>query len=155
MANRKLSATERFVSKYRVNPVTECWEWTASRNHKGYGFFWTGARVGVAHRVSYELHRGEIPDGLLVMHKCDNRRCVNPEHLLVGSYADNALDAHAKGRGVIGTTHGMSKLSPDGVREIRRMRASRVQLHDIAKRFGVTKSCIWSVLTGQTWGHVK
>lgn len=89
---------ERFWGK--VKKGEGCWEWQGSINTTGYGQIYLGAgrRRSVTHRVSYELAKGPIPDGLVVMHSCDNPRCVNPDHLSVGTHADNAADRDAKGR---------------------------------------------------------
>ena len=96
----------------RVKPsqdTSECWPWqgTVNASH-GYGECSIGSRGSItrwrAHRLSYTLHHGEIPEGLVVMHACDNRRCVNPAHLSVGTLRDNAIDAATKGRIVNGNT---------------------------------------------------
>lgn len=75
-----------------------CWEWMAGKEGQGYGCFWFRRKQDKSHRVSWILHQGEIPKGLYVLHKCDNRRCVNPDHLFLGSLRDNIADRHTKGR---------------------------------------------------------
>lgn len=98
MAKQKLPIEQRFVSKYIINEVTECWEWQASVNNIGYGFIRDGKKMRTAHRVSHELYIGEIPEGSVVCHSCDNPKCVNPDHLWTGSMKDNHTDMVSKGR---------------------------------------------------------
>ena len=90
------SVEDRFLNK--VNKTNSCWLWTASKNNSGYGEFNLNKKMVKAHRVSWLLTFGEIPEGMCCLHKCDVRECVNPEHLFLGSNADNMADKKAKGR---------------------------------------------------------
>ena len=117
---------ERFFAK--VNKTDTCWLWTACLNFpNGYGLFSIPKQHGksiTSHRLSYIIHKGEIPEGMLVCHTCDVKQCVNPDHLFVGSYADNNHDCIAKGRqgyhGCPGEKNGKARLKVEQVLEIRR-----------------------------------
>lgn len=87
---------ERFWSK--VDKSGDCWEWVGYLNEKGYGKFRLNNKLQRAHRISYALKYGAIPEGMLVCHRCDNPKCVNPEHLFIGTTTDNARDSISKGR---------------------------------------------------------
>lgn len=88
---------ERFMDKIELIPFHECWEWISNINSSGYGTIWDNSSQ-LAHRVAWRLFKGEIPDGMMVLHHCDNRACVNPGHLFVGDAVDNTWDMLSKGR---------------------------------------------------------
>lgn len=157
-----------FWSKVSVGGTDDCWEWQASLNNKGYGRFMCGLKWQHkgqgAHRVSYVLAHGEIPDDRpVIMHICDNPRCVNPNHLVAGTMGENAIDRDSKGRGPQqtgkmfhgrGEQNGMSKLTDDLVREIRRRCASGETGRSIATDLGISFSLVSQVKKRQIWKHV-
>lgn len=152
------SLRERFFRKIRKTDT--CWIWVGNTRGNGYGVIQEGGRGSPsksAHRVSYELHKGIIPEGMVVMHSCDNPSCVNPDHLSVGTYAENTQDMIRKGRkrtvSPLGEGNGKAKLNSDLVRYIRkRPELSHVAL---ANELGLSANCIRGVRTGRTWSHVK
>ena len=141
---------ERFVSP---EPNTGCWLWTGAHDASGYGHFGVASSTpNRAHRVAYRLYCGEIPPGAIVRHKCDTPACVNPNHLLLGSSADNASDRSERGRTAVGERNGKSKLTPELVRKIRGM--TNLSERAIAAQIGVHRGAVSAVLSGRTWGHV-
>jgi hypothetical protein len=149
---------EKFWSK--VDKTDVCWNWTASTNGNGYGQFKVSrTRKNItAHRMSYVLHHGQIPDGLWVLHKCDNRKCVNPDHLFLGDAAANVHDMDAKGRRVVadfkGSKNGRAVLNEEAIAKIRLLYGT-VKRAELCKLFGVGKSQIHRIATGQQWASVK
>lgn len=131
-----------------------CWEWTGKIGPNGYGVLTDGKRGYAAHRVSYELHNGPIPDGKMILHSCDNRRCVNPYHLRIGSHAENMLDRQMRLRTPRGRKIPNAKLTENEVREIRLASAQGSNDRILAERYGVTRSAIWGVVARKTWKHV-
>lgn len=132
---------KRFWSKVRKSNKNECWEWESSKDTGGYGCFWLNGGSRIAHRVAYKLTVGEIPNGLCVLHICDNRACVNPAHLYLGNHADNMADMERRERGnhPAAEQHGMAKLSWKGVGEIRKLGASGMySLAEIGRKFNIS-----------------
>lgn len=165
------SAEERFW-KY-VHKTDTCWLWTAHKNRKGYGGFGVNGRSGEAHRFSWVLHFGPIPDGLCVLHNCpggDNPSCVRPDHLFLGTKADNCRDRHAKGRDACGDRSGprihrdqmprgeqinTAKLTAVQVQEIRRRYAAGgINMTELAALYGVDKTNVRHIVRRLTWRHV-
>lgn len=143
---------DRLRSKTKIDRITGCWEWTASKTSSGYGKIFVTGKLRGAHRVSYELHHGPIQDGMRVLHRCDNPACINPEHLFLGSDADNVADMISKGRQQKGSRHYKSKLSENDVLAIRSTKNKTNQ--NLAEQFGVTAATISFVRAGKIWKHV-
>ncbi len=136
--------------------ITEsgCHLWTASLNNKGYGSFRLKKRTKLAHRVAWEQRNGPIPDGLYVCHKCDTPSCVNPDHMFLGTPADNMRDAANKGRIPYGEAHHNAKLNDQNVRAIREMRSAGMTQSAIGARIGVSQTVVGDVLAGSIWARV-
>lgn len=152
-----MNTENRFWSKVSIRTVEECWEWKgclSKGNRGGYGEFKHNGRVYKSHRMAWMLINGEIPDGLLVCHKCDNRKCCNPNHLFLGTVQDNNLDRNTKGRtgSSKGESHPLHKLSTQDVLEIQNSSLSQRKLASI---YGVGQSHIQRVKTKQVWKHVS
>jgi hypothetical protein len=135
---------DRLMSRVSVTP-SGCWEWTGYANTTGYGQIGAGGgtkRLIGTHRASWLVHRGDIPDGMFVCHHCDNRLCVRPDHLFLGTAADNSADAVAKGRarGAEGLRNANAKLTDEQVRDIRARIASGEALTHVADAFGITSA---------------
>lgn len=151
---RRRAAEVRFWEK--VQKTESCWLWTASTAIKGHGHLRIdGALVG-AHRFSWELHHGPIPDGLFVCHTCDNPPCVNPAHLFLGTSADNATDMVAKGRGksARGAEHYHTTFTEETVRLIRARAAAGETNRALAAEFGVSRHGIYAIVHRKSWKHV-
>jgi hypothetical protein len=129
----------------------ECWEWQSTIKKNGYGSFWFNGKADRAHRVSYILSNGPIPDGLLVRHACDNKRCVNPSHLLLGDVLDNARDAVERDRVAFGSGNGNAKLTERQVVEIRQRVANGETQAEMARVFNVSSSAIQFIIAGRNW----
>lgn len=133
---------------------TECWEWIASVAKNGYGEFNINRRSHGSHRVAWELTVGPIPSGLWVLHQCDNRKCVNPDHLFLGTVTDNNKDKIKKGRSNRGEKHGHAKLTAKDVVDIRIKVDSGITQTAIAKIYGVDPSTISYICNNKTWSFV-
>jgi hypothetical protein len=144
----RMSLSEKFADKFIPEPMSGCWLWHGAAFVAGYGYIIHEGRKRPAHRVSYELHNGPIPDGMLVRHTCDNKACVNPQHLLAGTSQDNSDDCVRRGRIARNEACGRCKLSNVQVAEIRRRRANGELLVPLAKEFGVTHAQIRVISLG-------
>lgn len=163
------SLEERFWEKV-IKPSEEaCWGWRATKNNKGYGMIRRGPAKDsklLAHRVSYEIQNGEIPDGLCVLHHCDNPICTNPRHLFLGTHQDNALDKVRKGRHrwgndpnnkppvYLGVMHPRARFNTSEIEDIRRRLSFGEAARAIARSFNVDKSLILKIKHGRTYVSV-
>jgi hypothetical protein len=156
--SKAIPLSEKFEMYVQRRGDDECWGWLGFKSGDGYGKMRTRGKAVRAHRVSYQLHVGPIPDGLSVLHHCDNPGCVNPRHLFVGTHNDNMADCSAKGRIRWGDRRGSgnsnAKLNEDAVREIRRRAADGESRASIAAAFGLHVGSINNVVTRCRWGHV-
>ena len=163
--------TEKQVARFMIRVDKSagddsCWPWRGQMSRSGYGKFaarWDGDRHFMrAHRVMWALEFGDIPDGMFVCHRCDNRSCVNPRHLFLGSPADNSSDMAAKGRvsrvGPANPARGeqchKAKLTVSDVSRMRDLAAAGRTHESLAQEFGLTQGAASAAITGRTWKHV-
>ena len=150
-----LTAIERFRAKFTVVP-SGCWEWHGAKlNARGYGRFLYEGKNRLAHRVSYALHKGD-PEGWMVLHRCNNPKCVNPGHLYLGDQFDNMRDRKAAGwKAATGEENGHAKLTEHSVRNIRAMYALGVANGvELSLLFGVSNFAIYQILNRKVWKHI-
>ena len=156
--HKGMPAEERFKAYVEkgVGPKA-CWEWTGGKINTGYGMFHPLPKQSIlAHRYSYEQHRGPVPAGQFVLHHCDNRPCVNPRHLFCGTQQANVDDMINKGRdhkrGAIGVKNQGAKVTEEIVRQIR---ASPTTARILAERYGVSRAQIYSIRQRRAWTHIE
>lgn len=145
----------RFFRYIDVRGPNSCWNWTGARHRHGYGFVGGGGpntRL-LSHRASWMVANGPIPDGMSVCHKCDNRACVNPSHLFLGTHAENMADMYRKGRGAKGDSSGLSKLTSRDVLGLLSLKGSATQT-EVADMYGVSQTAVWLVWSGRRWNHL-
>ena len=150
-----MNASIRFWKMVSVS--AGCWNWLGPINNKGgYGEIWyLGRNIG-AHRLSWILHFGNIPEGLLVCHTCDNPKCVNPGHLYLGTYKDNNRDAANKNRTSCGIERPASRLTAKEVIDIRdAYKSGAFSIRTLATNYKVTYNTIWQLLHKKTWRRVE
>ena len=152
----------RFESKVRKTDT--CWIWLASRATTGYGQMFVAMKgkrsniVHKSHRIAWQIYVGPIPNGLQVLHNCDNRLCVKPDHLYLGTQQDNVNDMMKRGRNGYcrreGQQHPMAKLTDNQVGCIKHRLTIGISPKDLAKEFSVARSTIAEISRGATWRHI-
>jgi len=164
----KLEISDEMKRRFwaKVNKTDTCWLWTAAKIGGGYGYFavlpknetrgWnSGSICKAAHRVSWIMHNSNIPEGLLVLHKCDNPSCVNPAHLFLGTFRDNSTDMVRKGRQAKGEDNGGGvKLTNKSVKEIRILNKMDFSHATVAKLYGVSRTLVKRIIKRQLWKHI-
>ena len=130
-----------------------CWQWMKS-NNDGYGSIYMNGRSMPASHFSYILHVGPIPDGMWILHKCDNPPCVRPDHLFLGTVIENNKDRDAKGRTNHGENVHTAKLTDTDIPAIRDMLSQGKSQSDIARIYGVKRNTIQGIASGKTWRHI-
>jgi hypothetical protein len=143
---------DRFEHRAMPEPNSGCWLWLGALNKKGYGIVNSGRGSNLAHRVSFLLYKGEIPTNMKVLHRCDNPCCVNPEHLFLGTPADNSEDMITKGRSSYGEKHYNAKLTEQDVLSTLNSGESSGSL---AAHFSVSVWAIHDVRNNRTWKHLQ
>ena len=153
--NRYINYKERFWMRVNVKNEEECWKWLGSFSSTGYGQIVVNGKNSRTHRVSWVLHYGDIPKRLHVLHKCDNRWCVNPRHLYLGTNLDNIKDKISRGRHSKGTMRPMAKLTDEKVRQMRtKFLGGKHTYFEVAKDFNMSLGQTWMIINQKAWKHV-
>lgn len=135
-----------------------CWTWNGGKYYNGYGQFYEGPNKICAHRFSYKIFKGDIPKNKLVLHECDNRQCVNPDHLFLGTQKDNILDMIKKGRRVhssrVGQNNGRTTLNDKDILKIRSDYKNGVSVKSICKSYKLSETQVYRIVKKQSWSHI-
>lgn len=147
---------DRLLENSSINMEYGCMEWIAGKDRGGYGIIKFANKNTRAHRAAYELWIGQIPEGMCVLHKCDNPSCINPEHLFLGTQQDNMIDMSNKGRSVPaicnGENNGRAKLTEGQVIQIRAI--TGLTHREISDMFGIKRGSVTNIRLGKTWKHL-
>jgi len=175
--SKECSLKCKILSRINIIKKTGCWEWNKPRQKTGYGTVMYESKVIPAHRASYLVFKGEISKGLLVCHLCDNRKCVNPDHLWLGTCSENMIDCSRKGRLVDNTgrkrshetiaklklrprpdkrgeKHHLTKLTNESVLDIRKSSEIGILNCELAIKYNVSKQTIADIIKRKTWAHI-
>lgn len=145
------SAQSKIERMSMPEPNSGCWLWLGASSPIGHGSVAVFGKVKRAHRVSWEVYRGPIPQGMCVCHKCDNPYCVNPDHLFLGTQTDNLRDMKQKRRHAFGSKNGMARLTPEKIIAIR---ADKRKPRFIAADYGISANHVWQIKSRARWGHI-
>ena len=147
---------QRFLRKVHFDH-SGCWLWTAGkRGSLNYGGFTLDGRESLAHRVSWRIFRGKVPEGAHVLHRCDIPNCCRPDHLFLGTHSDNMRDMTRKGRSPAGEANGNARLTESMVREIRRQYSSGTHTYKtLGSLFGIPMRTVQGVVTRRKWNHIS
>jgi plasmid maintenance system antidote protein VapI len=137
---------QAFMEHFVPGQPGECWEWQGPMSTMGYGRVSLNGERILAHRASYLIFNGELPTGMEACHKCDNRPCVNPEHLFAGTQRENNLDAATKGRMA-------KKLTPSAILGIRTLCDQGAKQNAVAAMYGISPAHVSKIVVGGTWQH--
>lgn len=155
---RGRTSDERFWNLVQKSSHENCWSWIGAKERRGHGRFKISTKIcEYAHRYSYMLHIGSIPDGKCVLHKCDNGSCVNPSHLFLGTRGENNTDRATKGRNAptYGECNPSAKLTAKQVKNIIERRANGDSVSSIANDFNVSLTAIYGIISGKTWKNLN
>ena len=151
-----LTRAEKFWKK--IKKTEGCWLWTGAKNSHGYGYVKRRGKTYRTHRYVWEIMKGHIPSGVCVLHCCDVRNCVNPEHLYLGSYSDNAYDAHRRGHRsyshLKGSKHGMAKLDESKVKVIKTYLENGFTCLSLSKVYQVSPATISRIKRKEGWVNI-
>ncbi len=137
-----------------VDKSADCWLWTGAQSTTGYGQIRIKGALMFAHRLTFMMENGFIPESTCVLHRCDTPLCVRPSHLFAGTKADNTADMIAKGRVARGEALPQAKLTKERVSEVKRMLAAGSRPFQIAKMFGLTQQAVCNIRRGRIWAWV-
>ena len=151
-----MNLMDRFESKYIPEPNSGCFLWTGARHRQGYGQIVIDRKTILAHRLSWEIYCGSIPDGMNVLHQCDNCGCVYTSHLFLGTQSYNMADCGRKGSSnKKGSVNGNAKLTEDDVRYIRSLRRTKYVCVELAEKFGMAVKTIQNIRGyDRSWKHI-
>jgi hypothetical protein len=150
----RINVPEKLWEKIKVKSKDECWEWVGSLYPGGYGIIKINCKNYRTHRLAYELTYGPILNNLHVLHKCDNKKCCNPNHLFLGTHKDNMKDRDLKGRNgdIKGMKNPNHKLTIEQIYEIKRLyNSKKYTQRELGKLFGTHYNNIWKIINNKSW----